>query len=468
MNRRDFARIGSLGALGLWMNPEALLGSFPARGLPWPWGNPPPLGATSDASRRGRRGPTQELAVDVARLDERHRTLATFGANDAGGIDRVAFSDANVEALDWIEGLLAEAGFSVERDLVGNLVARKGGSANGLPPLVFGSHADSVPGGGNYDGQVGVLGSVEVAAVLAEAGHTTRHPIEVIVFTNEEGGKTGSRALVGEVEPFELDIETASGLTIGEGIRKLGGDPDRLSHARRPQGSMTAFLELHIEQGAVLDQDDVDIGVVEGIVGIQRWNVIAEGMTNHAGTTPMDRRTDALVGSAHFIQEVYRTALDMPGRQVATVGVVEPEPGAANVIPGRVRMTLEIRDLTMDGITAVFEAVRERAADIQAETGVAFSFDRFYTSRAAPTAPALRDMIENASTELGLSSRRMPSGAGHDAQSMALIGPVGMIFVPSVAGISHAPDERTELGDMVNGSNVLLHTLLTLDAEGLG
>lgn len=460
MRRRDFTRLGSLGALGLWTGADGLLS---------------PLAALADdhdadhprASRRAR-ADLQSLAVDRTRLGDRMRTLATFGANDDGGIDRVAFSDANVVALEWIDELLTAAGFSPERDLVGNLVARKAGSVDGLSPIVFGSHADSVPGGGNFDGQVGVMGSVEVATVLSQADYTTRHPLEVVVFTNEEGGKTGSRALVGEVEPFELDIETASGLTIGEGIRKLGGDPDRLAETRRAEGSMEAFLELHVEQGAVLDQDGVDIGVVEGIVGIMRWNVIAEGTTNHAGTTPMDRRSDALVGSAHFIQAVYRTALEMPGRQVATVGIVDPEPGAPNVIPGRVRMTLEVRDLTMDGIAAVFDAIRERASSIEADTGITFSFERFYTSRSAPTDPRLRNMIEGAATTLGLSNQRMPSGAGHDAQSMALIGPVGMIFVPSVAGISHAPDEHTDLDDIVNGSNVLLRTLLTLDEEGIG
>lgn len=460
MKRRDFTRLGGLGAVGLWMG----VGKSPRipRGLP---ALDAPASGPSHSSAAA--PPQQLLQVDGSRLGARMRTLATFGANDDGGIDRVAFSDANVAALEWIEGLLTDAGFAVERDLVGNLVARKPGSVDGLRPIVFGSHADSVPGGGNYDGQVGVMGSVEVATVLAEADHTTRHPLEVVIFTNEEGGKTGSRALVGEVEPFELEIETASGLSIGEGIRKLGGDPVRLGDARRREGSMAAFLELHVEQGAVLDEDGIDIGVVEGIVGIMRWNVIAEGMTNHAGTTPMDRRTDALVGSAKFIEAVYHTALDMPGRQVATVGVVEPEPGAPNVIPGRVRMTLEIRDLSMEGIASLFEAVQREAEAIEADTGVAFSFERFYTSRAAPTDPRLRDMIEEAASELGLSNRRMPSGAGHDAQSMALIGPVGMIFVPSVDGISHAPDERTEDTDVVNGSNVLLRTLLSLDARGI-
>lgn len=411
---------------------------------------------------------TQSLSADPGRLDARMRTLAAFGANDAGGIDRVAFSDANIEALEWCTGHLREAGFTVERDLVGNLIARKVGADSSLRPIMFGSHIDSVPGGGNYDGQVGSMGALEVAAVLADGGHTTRHPLEIAFFTNEEGGKTGSRALVGEVEPFELEIETASGYTIGEGLRRLGGDPDRLADARRAAGSLAAFLELHVEQGAVLDQDDVDIGVVEGIVGIMRWNVTVDGMTNHAGTTPMDRRRDAMVGAARFVTATHRVARDTPGRQVATVGRLTAEPGAPNVIPGRVRMTLEIRDLTMDGIERTFEAIRARSDDIGEASGVAFSFDRFYVSRAAPTDLRIRDMVGQSARGRGLSSMRMPSGAGHDAQSMALLCPVGMIFVPSIRGISHAPEERTEPTDVVNGTNVLLDTLLAIDESGLG
>jgi len=435
MNRRHFTRVTGLSFTGLWM------------------------GATTPQAALG----AQSLAVDRGRLEERMRTLATFGANAAGGIDRVAFSDANLAARDWVAELLRDVGFETNTDFAGNLIARKEGTAAGLTPIMFGSHIDSVPGGGNYDGQVGSMGAVEAATVLAETGHSTRHPLEVAFFANEEGGKTGSRALAGEVEPFELEIETASGYTIGEGLRRLGGDPNRLAEARREPASIAAFLELHIEQGAVLDQDGVDIGVVEGIVGIMRWNVTVDGMTNHAGTTPMDRRADAMVGAARFVEAVQRIALEMPGRQVATVGRLVAEPGAPNVIPGRVRMTLEIRDLTMEGIERVFAAIEQESRSLAAQSGLEYAFGRFYVSRAAPTDVRIRDMIERAATGLGLSSSRMPSGAGHDAQSMALLCPVGMIFVPSVAGISHAPEERTELTDIVNGSNVLLGTLLALD-----
>ena len=435
MHRRHFTRLGAGAIAGLSLRPTGPL-----------WSSIP-----------------QVLEADGGRLNDRMRTLATFGANAAGGIDRVAFSDANIEALDWLGGLLGEAGFSSSIDLAGNLIARKSGTEAKLPPIMFGSHIDSVPGGGNYDGQVGSMGALEVATALAEATHTTRHPLEVAIFSNEEGGKTGSRALAGEVESFELDIETASGYTIGEGLRRLGGDPERLDEARREEGSVATFLELHIEQGAVLDADGIDIGVVEGIVGIMRWNVTVDGVTNHAGTTPMDRRADAMVGAARFVDRVHTTAREMPGRQVATVGRLEAEPGAPNVIPGRVRMTLEIRDLSMAGIERVYNAIERASSRIAEQTGTTFSFERFYTSRAAPTAPHVSDVIEASARELGLSTLRMPSGAGHDAQSIALFAPVGMIFVPSLAGISHAPEEHTEALDVTNGTNVLLRTLLELD-----
>ena len=435
MDRRHFNRLAGLGWLGLQ-----------SRSQRW-------FDLLSD----------QNLEVDGTRLNDRMKMLATFGANAAGGIDRVAFSDANIEALDWMSGLLAEVGFTPSADFAGNLIATKPGSESGASPIMLGSHVDSVPGGGNYDGQIGSMAALEVATTLADAGYTTRHPLEIAVFTNEEAGKTGSRALAGELEAFELDIPTASGFTIGEGLRRLGGNPDRLEEVRRSEGSVEAFLELHIEQGAVLYEDEIDVGVVEGIVGIMRWNVTVEGKTNHAGTTPMNRRADAMVAAARFVDLVHTTALQMSGRQVATVGRLEAAPGAPNVIPGRVTMTLEIRDLSMEGIEKVYNEIGQSVGRIEDQTETRFSFERFYTSRAAPTEMWIRDIIEKSAQGMGLSSRRMPSGAGHDAQSIALFAPVGMIFVPSVDGISHAPEEFTEPQDITNGANVLLRTLLDVD-----
>ena len=442
MHRRTFTRLGATTIAGLAI-PRAVTGL--SNGPRWP----------------------SDLRVNGARLNDRMGRLARFGANAAGGIDRVAFSDADLAGRDWVMGLMREAGLSVSVDLAGNILGRREGSRADLPPLWLGSHIDSVPGGGNYDGQVGTMAALEVAWTLADAGEATRYPLDFVVFTNEEGGKTGSRALVGEVEARELDLPTASGFTIGEGIRRIGGDPERLGEAQREAGSLTAFLELHIEQGAVLHTDGFQIGVVEGIVGIRRWNVTVTGAANHAGTTPMDRRQDAMVAAARFVDTVHRTARELAGRHVATVGRLEAEPGAPNVIPGKVTLSLEIRDLSMEGIDAVFDAITARAPNIAQETGTTFSYDRFYVSGAAPTDLRIRDLVESSAGGLGLSTLRMPSGAGHDAQSIAHLAPVGMIFVPSVAGISHSPEEHTAPDDVTRGADVLLQTLLGLDAGAL-
>jgi N-carbamoyl-L-amino-acid hydrolase len=418
----------------------------------------PPLLRAMSPRRR-----PQGVRVNGPRLLETFRTLSTFGATPEGGVHRVAFSDADLAGRAYVRELLVSAGFAVSVDPAGNLVGRKAGREAGLPVLMTGSHIDSVPQGGRFDGNVGVVGAVEAVRALHDQGYVTRHSIEVVVFANEEGGKTGSRAMSGEVTPDEWDLPTASGHTIGEGTRIIGGDPARLTEAKREPGSVHAYLELHIEQGAVLDEAGTQIGVVEGIVGIRRWNVTAEGFANHAGTTPMDKRRDALLATARFIDAANRIARETEGRQVATVGRIRAEPGAPNVIPGRVVSSLEIRDLEMEKIDRVFEGVRAEAERIERSAGATFDFEPFYVSRAAPTDPRLRAVVEDAARELGYSTLRMPSGAGHDAQSIALVAPIGIIFVPSREGISHSPREFTDAEDLVAGANVLLSALLDVD-----
>ncbi len=401
-------------------------------------------------------------AIDRARLLGNFHGLAEFGRNADGGIDRVAFSDADLEARAYVRDLMERAGLAVSVDVAGNLVGRRSGTES-LRPLMIGSHIDSVPGGGNYDGQVGSMGAVEVAWALQVAGTQLRHPLEVVIFPNEEGGKTGSRALSGEVRPFELDIVTASGLSIGEGTRRIGGDPDRLAEAARSPGSVAGFFELHVEQGAVLDRAGLDIGVVEGIVGIRRWNATITGFANHAGTTPMDQRRDALLASAELVRAVRSVVTSQPGTQVGTVGRMEVEPGAPNVIPGRVRLTVEIRDLSMDKIDALFADLETEAARVAADNDTAIALEEFYVSHAAPTAERFRGYVEQTCDALGYRHRRMPSGAGHDAQSIARLGPIGMIFVPSRDGISHSPLEFTTDEGIVRGAEVLLGALLRAD-----
>lgn len=457
MHRRTFGRTTAAALAGLALSPVPLrrlvgggtgwkrVGRDDARPSPLPGGAP--------------------LRVDRERLLKQLEELSRFGATGDGGVSRPAFSEADLEAREYVRELMGAAGLETRVDAAGNLLGRRPGSEAGLPPLMAGSHVDSVPQGGRFDGPLGVLAAVESARTLEEEGISTRHPLEVVVFSNEEDGKTGSRAMAGEVEPDELDRVTNSGRTIREGMRLQGGDPDRLDEVRRRPGDAAAFLELHVEQGAVLERSDTDIGVVLGIVGIKRWFVAAEGMANHAGTTPMDQRRDALVAASRFVEAVNRVARRTPGRHVATVGRIEAFPGAANVIPGRVEHTLEVRDLEMEKIDRIFARLRERAAEIGEETGTEFSFDRYYVSRSAPTAPELRELVEGAARELGLSARRVPSGAGHDAQSIARFAPVGMAFVPSAGGISHSPDEFTRPEDVGNGADVLLNALVAADGR---
>jgi N-carbamoyl-L-amino-acid hydrolase len=402
--------------------------------------------------------------IDGSRLSRWLAELSRIGQRADGGIDRVAFSDADLEGRDYVVGLMENAGLQVRIDLAGNILGRREGQDPALPPIMLGSHLDSVPAGGNFDGPLGTLGALEVALSLGEAGVRTRHPLEVVVFVNEEGGKTGSRTMAGEFRQEELELETSSGYTIRQGIQRLGGDPDRLREVRRTQGEVAGFLELHVEQGAVLERAGLRIGVVEGIVGIRRWNAVVRGVANHAGTTPMDQREDALLGAARLVEAVNRVVTSIPGTQVGTVGRIRAEPGAPNVIPGEVALSIEVRALEMVRIEEVISGIREEADRIAAANGTPIVLEEFYLSAAAPTDERFRGWVEASAEELGFGHRRMPSGAGHDAQAVAHFAPMGMIFIPSVDGISHSPKEYSRPEDIEAGANTLLRTLLKADA----
>jgi N-carbamoyl-L-amino-acid hydrolase len=426
-----------------------------------------PLGLVSSPASWGDRrsadaGPLL-AGVDGRRLNAEIQALRRFGGTPDGGTHRVAYSDEDLGAREWVLGLMREAGLRTWTDPAGNLVGELPGTDSTLPPLGVGSHIDTVPFGGSYDGTIGVLGAVEIVRSLHGAGRRLRHPLRVYVFQNEEGGKTGSRLLIGAVDPDELGVQTASGFTIREGIRRVGGNPDELPASRLEPGSMAAFLELHIEQGATLERAGVPIGVVEGIVGIRRWFVTVTGEKNHAGTTPMALRRDALVTASRLVSEIHDTALGMEGRQVATVGRMEVEPGAPNVIPGSARFTLEIRDLSMEGIQRVFDSIQEAATRLGGRNGTRVEMEPFYLSEAAPSHEDLRRAVESTAEQEGLGHLRLPSGAGHDAQSMAKLCPMGMVFVPSRGGISHAPEEFTSADQITAGVDVLMGALIQAD-----
>lgn len=407
----------------------------------------------------------EDLRVNPDRLQGTLDQLASYGRDADGAPNRVAFSDGDLHGREYVVGLMRQAGLEVRTDAAGNLIGTRPGLEPGLKPIGLGSHIDMVPHGGNYDGCVGSLGAIEVVQTLQDAGIQTRHPLELIIFSNEEGGVMGSRAMAGDLKPEALKVVNSTGYSMGEGMMRLGGDTTRLQAAIRPKGSLAAFLELHIEQGGILDREGLNIGVVEGIVGLRWWDVTIRGMANHAGTTPMNLRRDALLAAARFIQAVNEEALAMDGKQVATVGRIQARPGAPNVIPGEVLLSLEIRDLSDAVIDALYARIYERAQQIAADSGTSFSFEQLDTTgKPALTDPRIQAFVEQAADGLELTHIRMQSGAGHDAQDMALITPVGMIFVPSRGGISHSPEEFTSTRDMANGADVLLRTLLQLDA----
>src|SRR5438270_4759795 len=410
----------------------------------------------------------KNFRADANRMEKRVNELSKFGANPEGGVSRVAFSEADVEGRNYIKALMEKAGLKVRVDAAGNIIGHREGRHPKRPVILFGSHIDSVPHGGNYDGDLGVLSGLECIEILNQQNFLTAHPLELIVFSDEEGGLTGSHAVAGELSRQALQIKSHSGKTIGEGIRFIGGDPDNLESAKRNPSEILAYLELHIEQGRILEAEKISIGVVEGIVGINVWDVTVLGYANHAGTTPMNQRKDALLGAARLVESVNQIAKSIPGRQVATVGRIQAEPGAPNVIPGKVVMSLEIRDLERSKIDLVFEKVKKSAEKIAADTGTTISFAALdITAVPAPTDQRLRKVIQEAATGLGLTTKLMPSGAGHDAQDLARIVPIGMIFVPSVGGISHSPNEFTTTPDMANGASVLMQAILKLDEKGL-
>lgn len=410
---------------------------------------------------------TSQLRVDGRRVNAHLSELAQFGKTAEGGTNRVAYSEVDLQARQYAMKLMRDARLEVSIDAAGNIVGGRPGSDSALKPLMIGSHIDSVPDGGSYDGQVGSMGAIEVAQTLAENNVQLRHPLEVVIFQNEEGGTIGSVAITRGLTEKDLNIVTNSKKTIREGIRFIGGNPDQLASVLRRKGDLAGYLELHIEQGGILYVEKLDIGIVEGIVGVYWWEVTVAGFANHAGTTPMNQRRDALLAAAKYIDAVNRIVTSIPGRQVGTVGKIQAFPGAYNVVPGKVTTSLGLRDLDAAKVQMVFEKIQAEVSQIERATATKFEFKQVNASQPAPTDPRIRNTIAEAAKQLGLSTKLMPSGAGHDAQEIAALCPIGMVFVPSRDGISHSPREFSKAEDITNGVNVLLHSLLKLDALNL-
>ena len=408
----------------------------------------------------------QKMTVSKVRLSDNLKRLRVYGINEMNGNDRVAYSDYDIQAREYLKGYLKNLGLTVEVDYAANIIARKEGADKKLKPIAFGSHIDAVPNGGHYDGPLGVIGGIEALETILDNKIITSRPLELIIFTNEEGGVFGSRALAGKLNDDALEVKTASGFTNGEGVDRLGGDQRKIFDVVKSSNDYHAFVELHIEQGNILNKKNIDIGVVTGIVGLKWWDVTIEGFANHAGTTPMGERKDPMITAADFILLVKNVINEIPGNQVGTVGKIEAFPGAPNVIPGKVKLSLEIRDLDENKIDFLFNEIEKRAKIIALENETIISFSSIDIN----ASPALMDdqiqaLIIDAANELNYSFKKMPSGAGHDAQDMAIIVPSGMIFIPSVDGISHSPKEFSSDEAVYKGTNILLNTILKLDKE---
>lgn len=404
------------------------------------------------------------LKVNGKRIENRIFELAKFGMDEKGHGTRVAYTKSDIEGRAWFMELMKKAGLDPTIDTAGNIIGKRKGKNNALKPIGFGSHIDMVPDGGNYDGTLGSIAALEVMEILNENNIITEHPLELIIFSNEEGGTIGSKAMVGDITTEGLQQKSQSGLTMGEGIKAIGGNPENIQTCIRKKGEIHAWLELHIEQGGILEKENIQIGVVEGIVGIVHWEVTVEGFANHAGATQMNMRQDALLAASKFIIAVNEVITSVKGTQVGTVGKIAVLPGAYNVIPGKVIMGLEIRDLSADKIEMLFKQIENRAAAIAKESKTKINFARQANeSKPALTDKQLQQTINTTAKSLGFSTKLMQSGAGHDTQHIGAIAPAAMIFIPSIGGISHSPKEFSKAIDMENGANVLLQTILAID-----
>jgi N-carbamoyl-L-amino-acid hydrolase len=402
--------------------------------------------------------------VNEKRIANRIVELSKFGMDEKGHGYRVAFTKGDIEGRAWFIELMKNSGLEVSIDTGGNIIGKRKGKNPLFKSIAFGSHIDMVPDGGNYDGTLGSISALEVIEVLNENKMITEHPLEVLIFASEEGETIGSKAMTGQLSAEELKQVSESGLTIAAGIRAIGGNPDDIQSCIRKNGDIHAFLELHIEQGGILENENIQIGVVEGIIGRIAWDITVEGVANHAGTTPMNMRQDALLAGSKLIIAVNEVITGVKGNQVGTIGKIYAFPGAYNVIPGKVTLGLEIRDLSMDKIKMLFSEVEKRAAIIATDSKTKISFQQQpIVIKPALTNKALQQKINASAKGLGLTTKFMQSGAFHDSSQMSAIAPMAMIFVPSVGGISHSYKEFTKTVDMTNGANVLLQTILSVD-----
>ena len=408
------------------------------------------------------------LRVNGERLAERLDALAQVGAIAGGGVCRLALTEEDRHGRDLVVGWMRELGLAVSIDGIGNVVGTRAGIEDG-PAVMTGSHIDTVRTGGRFDGNLGVLAGLEVIQTLNDAGITTRRPLAVAFFTNEEGARfnpdmMGSLVYVGGLALRQaLASVGIDGAVVGDCLRNIGyaGAAPLATGSHKP---VHAYIELHVEQGPVLDSEGTTIGAVQGVQGISWTEFTVRGVSNHAGTTPMRMRHDAGYAAFAIAHQARQIAHEMGGDQVATVGAMTLSPNLVNVIAFKAVFTVDLRNTAEAALQQAERRLHACVAEIGAAEGVQISSRSLARFEPVSFDPALVALVQTTARELGLSVRRMPSGAGHDAQMLARICPAAMIFVPSVGGISHNVKEYTAPADLQAGANVLLHTLMQLAA----
>lgn len=405
------------------------------------------------------------LLINPDRFREDFATLAQIGATGDGGVNRPCWSPAHLEAQRWWLARAAEAGLATRTDSAGNCSALLQSPISNPPTLLLGSHTDSVPSGGRFDGALGVLAALEVARTIKESGLTLPVHLEVIDFVDEEGtlvGILGSKALAGTLTAEELRTPRGGRAALEAGLARAGVTEAGLLAARRDPAGLAGYLELHIEQGPNLARRGLPIGIVQGIVGIRSFRLTYHGQANHAGTTPLDQRADAALGAAAFVLTARELVLrDFPGCTV-NVGQMRLEPGAFNIIPGAAELALEFRAPEAGQLDRLEEMLLSLAEVVARQFGLRLTVENAGGCEPAPLSTRAQAACAAAADSLALAHTPLYSGAGHDAMSLAPLTAAGMIFIPSRDGLSHSPREYSEWDDCVNGANVLLRAALTL------
>lgn len=407
---------------------------------------------------------------DATRIAETLRRLATIGADPEGGITRLVFTQPERAAHDFMAERLREVGLEVWGDAFGNTYGRRAGRDSTLPAIAFGSHVDTVPHGGAYDGAVGSVAALEVMRTLEAGGVETEHPMLAVIFAGEEGARfgkplLGSRAVMGELSQEQLiTLRDASGISLAEAMRSVGFNPDAIEEAIWPEGMVGAFFELHIEQGQVLESERKAIGLVDSIAGNTRLRFTIRGNAVHSGATPMHLRHDAVAAAGELILSIEEVANDYRHRStVATVGRMDVWPNSITTIAGRVVLYADVRDIDGERQREAANRILDLGRRLEDKRGVTVSVDIVSDSSPSILPTWLRRITAETCEHLHIPYRVMPSGAGHDAAVVAEHVPAAMLFIPSQHGLSHTPDEWSSPEDIATGTEVLTRSILALD-----